>query len=92
MGLKVYLPTIEPLGPGSSFGIKTPEVELLKLLETTILCDIDISLDEVVLPSLENMEPNALVKEMLEFNSKALMGQHVVEGTKRGRESQSGAS
>jgi len=78
MGLKVYLPTIEPLGPGSSSGIKTPEVELLKLLETTILCDIEISLDEVVLPSLENMEPNALVKEMLEFNSKALMGQHVV--------------
>jgi len=64
---------VELLRPESSFGIKRPEVGLIELLETTIRRDIEISLDEVVLSSLDNMEPSAMVKVMVEFSSKALI-------------------
>ena len=41
--------------------------------ETSIRRDIDINLAEVVLSSIDNMEPNVMMKAMLEFNSKALI-------------------
>jgi len=35
--------------------------------------DIDIHLPESVISSMANMEPNAMIKTMLQFNSKALI-------------------
>lgn len=61
------------LGPGSSFGIKKSEVGLLEFPETTMHREIEISLYAALLSSLDNMEPNDLVKAMVEFNSKALI-------------------
>jgi len=63
----------ELLGPRSSSGIKRPEVGLIELPETTVGCDIEINLEEAVLSSLDNMEPIAMAKAMVEFNSKALI-------------------
>jgi len=50
---------------------------------------IEISLDEAVLSSLDNMEPNALVRAIVGFNSRALIlgqrvGNIVAKGAKRG--------
>ncbi|QCD97125.1 hypothetical protein DEO72_LG6g1835 [Vigna unguiculata] len=44
-----------------------------RVVESTVRYDIEISLDEVVLSSLDNMELNALVRAMVEFNSKTLI-------------------
>jgi len=65
------------LGLGSSFGAKKPEASL-ELSETTVRRDIEINLVESLVKSIDNMEPNAMVKVMLEFNNKALiMGRRV---------------
>ena len=61
------------LGSGSSSGAKKPEVGLIELPETLVQRDIDINLSEALVNSIDNMEPNAMVKAMLEFNSKALI-------------------
>jgi len=58
------------LGLGSSFGIKKLEVGLIELPETTV--------DGTLLLSLDNMEPRAMVKAMVEFSSKALILSHRV--------------
>jgi len=36
-------------------------------------CDIDIYLPELVIFSMDNMEPNAMIKTLFEFNNKALI-------------------
>jgi len=64
---------VELLGLDSSYGIKRHEVELLELPKTIVRWDIEISLDEAILKSLDNMKQNGLVKAMVEFNSKALI-------------------
>jgi len=61
------------LGSGSSVGAKKPEVELIELPKTIVRHDIDINLSESLVNYIDNMEPNAMVKAMLEFNSKALI-------------------
>jgi len=61
------------LGLGSSSGGKGPEAVLIKLSETVVPGDIEINLSETLVNSIDNMEPNTLVKAMVEFNSKALI-------------------
>ncbi|QCE03770.1 hypothetical protein DEO72_LG8g1796 [Vigna unguiculata] len=61
------------LGPRSSTGVKKPEVGLIELLETLVRCDININLSEALVNSIDNMEPNAMIMAMLEFNNKALI-------------------
>jgi len=43
------------------------------LPETTMCRDIEIHLLELVVSLIDNMERNAMIKTMLEFNSKALI-------------------
>jgi len=64
---------VELLGPTSTIEIKKLEDCLIELPETSVRRDIDINLAEAVISSIDNMEPNAMVKVMLEFNSKALI-------------------
>jgi len=41
-------------------------------------CDIDTHLPKSVISYMDNMEPNAMIKTILEFNTKALfMGRRV---------------
>ncbi|QCE03251.1 hypothetical protein DEO72_LG8g1275 [Vigna unguiculata] len=61
------------LGQGSSSGAKGPEVGLIELLETAVRKDIAINLPEIVINSTDNMEPDHLVRTMIEFGSKALI-------------------
>jgi len=61
------------MGPGSSSGGKGPEAGLIELPETTIWKDIDINMSKSLIDSIDNMEPNALVKAMVEFSSKTLI-------------------
>ncbi|QCD78751.1 hypothetical protein DEO72_LG1g2387 [Vigna unguiculata] len=61
------------IGSGSTSRVKKPEVSLIELLETTVCRDIEISLAESLVSSIDNMEPNSMIKAMLEFNSKALI-------------------
>ncbi|QCD86697.1 hypothetical protein DEO72_LG3g1222 [Vigna unguiculata] len=61
------------LGPGSSVGAKKPKAGLFELLETTVRRDIEINLSESLVNSIDNMELNAMIKAMLEFNRKALI-------------------
>ena len=61
------------LGPRSSTGFKKPKVGLIELLETLVRCDININLSEALVNSIDNMEPNAMIMAMLEFNNKALI-------------------
>ncbi|QCE06826.1 hypothetical protein DEO72_LG9g1840 [Vigna unguiculata] len=61
------------LGPGSSSGAKGPKAGLIELLDTVVHHDIEINLSETLVNSIDNMEPNALVKAMVEFCSKALI-------------------
>jgi len=61
------------LGPRSSSGTKGPESGLIELPETSVMKDIDINLPEIVINSIESMEPDHLVKTMVEFGSKALI-------------------
>ena len=66
------------LGPGSSNGAKKPEARLIELPETLVRQDIDINLLEALVNSIDNMEPNAMIKAIQEFNSKALILGHKV--------------
>jgi len=61
------------LGPRSSFRAKKPKACLIELQKTTVQRDIEINLAASLVNSIDNMEPNAMVKAMLEFNSKALI-------------------
>ena len=66
------------MGPGSSSGGKGPEAGLIELPETTVRKDIDINMPKSLIDSIDNMEPNALVKAMVEFSSKTLiLSRHV---------------
>jgi len=58
---------------GSSVGAKKPKAGLFKLLETIVRRDIEINLSESLVNSIDNMELNAMIKAMLEFNRKALI-------------------
>jgi len=61
------------LGQGSSSGAKGPEAGLIELPETTVKKDIATNLPEIVINSIDNMEPDHLVRTMVEFGSKALI-------------------
>jgi len=58
---------------GSSSGVKGPEAGLIELPETIVRKDIEINVPESLIDSIDNMEPNALVKPMVEFSSKTLI-------------------
>ena len=66
------------LGSGSTSGAKRPKACLIELPKTTVRWDIEISLVESLVSSIDNMEPNSMIKSMLEFNSKALILGHRV--------------
>ena len=70
---KVLEKTWRRLGPKSTFGTKKPEACLIELPKTIVHCDIDIYLPELVIFSMDNMEPNAMIKTLFEFNNKALI-------------------
>jgi len=53
------------LGLGSSSGVKGPESGLIELPETYDRKDIDINLSEIVINSIDSMEPNHLVMTMM---------------------------
>ncbi|QCE10330.1 hypothetical protein DEO72_LG10g1560 [Vigna unguiculata] len=54
------------------------EAGLIELPETIVRRDMDINLSETLVNSINNMDPNPMVKAMVEFNSKALiMGRRV---------------
>ena len=61
------------LGPGLSSGAKGPESDLIELSETSIRKDIDINLSEIIINSIDSMEPDHLLRTMVEFGSKALI-------------------
>jgi len=61
------------LGARSSSGTKGPKSGLIELPETFVRKDIDINLPEIVIKSIDNMEPDHLVRTMVEFGSKALI-------------------
>jgi len=64
---------VKLMGSTSTSGIIKPEACLIELPETFVRYDIDINLAEAVISSIDNMEPNAMIKTMLEFNNKALI-------------------
>ena len=61
------------MGAGSASGVKAPEVGLIELPKTTVRKDIEINVPESLINSIDNMEPRALVKAMVEFSSKTLL-------------------
>ena len=61
------------LGPRSSSGTKGPEAGLIELPETTVRKDIEINMPEKLINSIDSMEPNHLVRTMVEFSSKVLI-------------------
>ena len=61
------------LGSGSSSGTKGPEFGLIELPEMSVRKDIDINLPELFINSIDSMEPDHLVRTMVEFGSKALI-------------------
>jgi len=61
------------MGLGSSSGGKGPEAGLIELPETTVRKDIEIDMPKSLIDSIDNMEPNALVKAMVEFSNKTLI-------------------
>ncbi|QCD78692.1 hypothetical protein DEO72_LG1g2328 [Vigna unguiculata] len=61
------------LGTRSSSGTTGPEAGLIKLLETVVRRDIEINVPETLINSIDNMDPNHLVRTMVEFCSKALL-------------------
>ena len=52
---------------------KGPKVGLIELLETVVPRDIEINMSETFINAIDSMEPNALVRAMVEFNRKALL-------------------
>ena len=61
------------MGAGSASGVKGPEAGLIELPETTVRKDIEINMPESLINSIDNMEPRALVRAMVEFSSKTLI-------------------
>jgi len=61
------------LGSVSSAGGKGPKAGLIELPETVVRRDIEISVSDTLINSIDSMDPNALVRVMVEFNSKALI-------------------
>jgi len=61
------------MGVDSASGVKGPEAGLIELSETTIRKDIEINVPETMMDSINNVEPKALVKAMVEFSSKTLL-------------------
>ncbi|QCD92880.1 hypothetical protein DEO72_LG5g949 [Vigna unguiculata] len=61
------------LGQGSSSGANGPEADLIEFPETTVRKDIEINMPEILINSIDNMEPDHLVRTMVEFGSKALI-------------------
>jgi len=61
------------LGQGSSSGAKGPEAGLIELPETAVRKVIAINLLETVINSIDSMEPDHLVRTMVEFGSKVLI-------------------
>ncbi|QCD83328.1 hypothetical protein DEO72_LG2g3672 [Vigna unguiculata] len=61
------------LGSGSSTSGKGPEAGLIELSETVVQQNIEINMSETLINSIDSVEPNALVRAMMEFNSKALI-------------------
>ena len=61
------------MGAGSASGVKGPKVGLIELPETTVRKDIEINVPKSLINSIDNMEPRALVKAMVEFSSKTLL-------------------
>jgi len=61
------------LGSGLTSRIKKLEACLRELPETLVRRDIEINLPEAVISSINNMEHNAMIKAMSEFNNKALI-------------------
>ncbi|QCD89123.1 hypothetical protein DEO72_LG4g61 [Vigna unguiculata] len=57
------------MGAGSANGVKGPKVGLIELSETTVRKDIEINVPESLMDSIDNMEPKALVKAMVEFST-----------------------
>ncbi|QCD86536.1 hypothetical protein DEO72_LG3g1059 [Vigna unguiculata] len=83
--MKVELPTrpdkgkdlkkvkVALLRSGSSSGGKGPESGLIELPETSVRKDIDINLRETIINSIDSIEPDHLVRTMVEFGSNALI-------------------
>ena len=61
------------MGAGSASAMKGPKAGLIELPETTVRKDIEINMLETLMDSIDNMEPKALVKAMVEFSSKTLL-------------------
>jgi len=61
------------LGQGSSSGAKGLEAGLIELTKMGVRMDIAINLSEIVINSIDSMEPDHLVRTMVEFGSKALI-------------------
>jgi len=61
------------LGQGSSSGAKGPEAGLIELPKTTVRKDIEITMLEKLINSIDSMELDHLVRTMVEFSSKALI-------------------
>jgi len=77
-GKEVKKVRVALLGQGSSSGTKGPELGLIELPETTIIKDITINLSEIVTNSIDSIEPDHLVRTMVEFGRKALILSHRV--------------
>ena len=61
------------MGPRSSSEGKGLEAGLIELPETTVRKDIEINMSESLIDSIDNIEPNALVKAMVELSNKMLI-------------------
>jgi len=61
------------MGVGSASEVKGPKAWLIELPETTVRKDIEINVPESLMDSIDNMEPKALVKAMVEFSSKTML-------------------
>ena len=66
--VKNVKPTL--LRQGSSSGVKGPEAGLIELPETTVRKDIAINLPEIVINSIDNMEPDHLVRTMVDLGAR----------------------
>jgi len=72
-GTDVKKVRVTVMGAGSASGVKGPEAGLIELPETTVRKYIEINVPESLINSIDNMEPRALVKAMVEFSSKTLL-------------------
>ena len=61
------------LGQGSSSGTKGAKAGLIELPKTTVRKDIKITMPEMLINCVDSMEPDHLVRTMVEFSSKALI-------------------